>query len=228
MEDVCHNESVFLSVTQMNTLLEQDIAGIQRKMEEFLNFKPLQTDLKEAILVDYYIDGFIWGREKGFTAEQLTDLMGLLYTLMDNLKGKQMLLKENLKELRSLLIGIGQSYPEKKGTLRSFNVEQAKAIISYLKISLFQHYKLYECLFNTPRDLLVFCAEQTVSVVKSDLTFPAPLEEGIPSEIYLQYIAPPPSPSPRSEPEMIMTDINEKLGEQEKAFNAKIETLQKP
>eukprot|EP00079_Xenopus_tropicalis_P012528 XP_002939590.2 PREDICTED: uncharacterized protein C10orf107 homolog [Xenopus tropicalis] len=165
-------------------------------MEEFLHFKELQTNLKEAILLDYYVDGFCWGKEMSFTPEQLVDFMGLLYLLLDNLETKKMSLEEHLKDLGRLLTGIGQSHPGKKGILALFNVDQAKDIISYFQMSLFQHYKLYECMFSVPRDVMVLGAENVISVVKSEPTFPAPLEEGISSEIYSQYIAPPVPQSP--------------------------------
>ncbi|OCT71499.1 ciliary-associated calcium-binding coiled-coil protein 1 [Xenopus laevis] len=200
------SSSVILSITQINSLLEQDVAGVQRKMEEFLHFKELQTNLKEAILLDYYVDGFCWGKEMSFTSEQLADFMGLLYLLLDNLETKKMSLEENLKDLGRLLTGIGQSHPGKKGIFTLFSVEQAKDIISYFKISLFQHYKLYQCMFSVPRDVMVLGAENMISVVKPEPTFPAPLEEGISSEIYSQYIAPPVALSPITGTENTMID----------------------
>ncbi|KAM4702800.1 ciliary-associated calcium-binding coiled-coil protein 1 [Rhinophrynus dorsalis] len=193
---------VLFSLPQINTLLEQDVDGVQRKIEEFFNFKDLQTNLKEAILVDYYVDGFCWGKEMNFTSQQLAGLMGLLHVLMENIATKQMTLEENLKELGRALTGIGQSHPDKKGGLTFFNTEQAKEIINYLRISIFQHYKLYEYMFNYPRDVMVLGAEQVIEVVKpAETPFPAPLEEGVSSEIYAQFLAPSHESSQNTEPE---------------------------
>lgn len=57
-------------------------------MEAFLSFEDTETDLKEAILVDYYVSGFCWGRDERFSSLQLTGLLGLLYFLMDNIASK--------------------------------------------------------------------------------------------------------------------------------------------
>ncbi|KAM8924661.1 ciliary-associated calcium-binding coiled-coil protein 1 [Pelodytes ibericus] len=184
---------VFLSLEQITSLLEQDVDGVQRKMEVILNFNEPQTNLKEAVLVDYYVSGFWWGKEKNFSSQQLIGFMGLLHHLMGNIETKGMKLEENFLELSRALAGIGNSILSGRGSLSTFSVDQAKEVIDYFKISLFQHYKLYEWMFNFPREELVLNAKQVIEVAKpADTPFPAPLEEGISSEIYFQFIAPPP------------------------------------
>ncbi|KAM4636681.1 ciliary-associated calcium-binding coiled-coil protein 1 [Discoglossus pictus] len=216
---------VFLSSSQINTLLEQDIDGVQRELEEFLNLKELDTNLKEVILLDYYMAGFWWGKEMKFTSEKLTGFMGLLHVLMDNIETKHMSLQENIQEFGRAFVGIGRSHPDKKGSLTFFNVDQAKDIINYFKISLFQHYKLYEYMFNVPRDEMVIGAQQVIEVVeRAETPFPAPLEEGLSSEIYSDFI----SPLPKAHGEIIQAEINEKLRVQEEAYTAEIEQLNKP
>ncbi|XP_072280235.1 ciliary-associated calcium-binding coiled-coil protein 1 [Pyxicephalus adspersus] len=183
----------FLSQSQINTLLEQqDLDEVQRIMEMFLCFNDTDTNLKEAVLVDYYVSGFCWGKEKKFSSLQLTGLIGLLHFLMENIETKHLSIEENIKELARAMSGIGHSLVKTTGKLCFFSVEQAKDIIDYLKISLFQHYKLYECMFTLPRDQKVIAAEVVVEVAKpAETPFPAPLEEGIPYEIYRQFLAPP-------------------------------------
>uniref|UniRef100_A0A8C3SIV2 Ciliary associated calcium binding coiled-coil 1 n=1 Tax=Chelydra serpentina TaxID=8475 RepID=A0A8C3SIV2_CHESE len=106
---------------------------------------------------------------------------------------KHMTLEDNIKELGRAMAGIGESHSEKSGGLDFFSVDQAKAIISYLKISLFQHYKLYEYLFHSPREELIIGDENVVELVKPmDIIFPAPLEEGISYDMYSSFIALPP------------------------------------
>ncbi|XP_010213519.1 PREDICTED: uncharacterized protein C10orf107 homolog [Tinamus guttatus] len=95
-----------------------------------------------------------------FSHEQLTGFMGLLNFLLENLSDKHMTLGDNIKELGRTMAGIGGTRSEESGDLFFFNVEQAKAIIDYLKISLFQPYKLYEYLFHTPREECVISKEQ--------------------------------------------------------------------
>ncbi|NXK26361.1 CBCO1 protein, partial [Arenaria interpres] len=129
------------------------------KLEEFLNFKQLKTSLKEAILLDYYTAGFWWAKERNFSVIQLSGFMDLLNFLLENLSEKHMTLGDNLKELGRAMAGIGETDSERSGDLNFFSIEQAKAVIDYLNISLFKHYKLYEYLFHSPREELVISNE---------------------------------------------------------------------
>ncbi|XP_039767478.1 ciliary-associated calcium-binding coiled-coil protein 1 isoform X2 [Ornithorhynchus anatinus] len=191
----------FLSDSQISDLLGENIDGLQ---------KQLQTSLKEAILLDYYVSGFWWAKEINFTLPQLSKFMTLLYTLLENLSAKHMFLEDNIRELGKALAVLVQSHSEKSDDLDFFSVDQANAITDYLKISLFQHYKLYEFLFYSPREELVIGAEakcvderdsrqgsevelaQVIELLKqADDSFPAPLEEGISYDIYSTFIAPP-------------------------------------
>lgn len=63
-----------------------------RKFATFLNFKNLKTCLKEAILVDYYVSGFLWARGMDFSVLQYSKFMTLLDVLLHNLRGKYFLL----------------------------------------------------------------------------------------------------------------------------------------
>ncbi|XP_067408672.1 ciliary-associated calcium-binding coiled-coil protein 1 isoform X2 [Emydura macquarii macquarii] len=196
-QDTVARESMawkFLSLPQISALSEQNIEGVQKKLEEFLNFRQLKTSLKEAVLLDYYVSGFWWAKEMDFTHIQLSGFMTILNFLLENLNTKHMTLEDNIKELGRSMAGIGESHSEKSGGLDFFRVDQAKAIISYLKISLFQHYKLYEYLFHSPREELVIGDENVIELVKpADTLFPAPLEEGISYDIYSSFIALPPA-----------------------------------
>ncbi|NWW47966.1 CBCO1 protein, partial [Pedionomus torquatus] len=129
------------------------------KLEEFLNFKQLETSLKEAILLDYYTAGFWWAKERNFSVIQLSGFMDLLNFLLENLSDKHMTLGDNLKELGKAMAGIGETDSERSGDLNFFSIEQAKAVIDYLNISLFKHYKQYEYLFHSPREELVISNE---------------------------------------------------------------------
>nr|XP_056706501.1 ciliary-associated calcium-binding coiled-coil protein 1 [Euleptes europaea] len=180
----------FLSATQISVLLEQDIAGVQKHLELFLNLKQRKTSLKEAVLLDYYVSGFWWAKEVEFAAVQIAGFMTLLNLLLENLGTQHMTLVENIQELRRTMAGIGQCHSEKSGGFEFFTVDQAKAIVGYLEISLFQHYALYEYLFHSPREELVIGDENVVELVKpADAPFPAPLEEGLPCDIYSTFIA---------------------------------------
>ncbi|XP_074965708.1 ciliary-associated calcium-binding coiled-coil protein 1 isoform X2 [Phalacrocorax aristotelis] len=182
----------FLSLSQITALSEQNVEGLQKKLEEFLNFKQLKTSLKEAILLDYYTAGFWWAKEMNFSLIQLSGFMDLLNFLLENLSDKHMTLGDNLKELGKAMAGIGETDSEGNGDLKFFSIEQAKAVIDYLNISLFKHYKLYEYLFHGPREELVISNEHVIELAQPAVPpFPALLEEGMPLDIYSSFIISP-------------------------------------
>ncbi|KAM9550933.1 ciliary-associated calcium-binding coiled-coil protein 1 isoform 2-T2 [Guaruba guarouba] len=182
----------FLSLSQITALSEQNEEEVQKSLEEFLNFKHLNTSLKEAILLDYYTAGFWWAKEMDFSLIQLSGFMDLLNFLLENLSDKHMSLGDNLKELGRAMAETGETDAESSGDLNFFSIEQAKAVIDYLNISLFKHYKLYEYLFHSPREELVTSNESAIELAEpADPPFPALLEEGIPLDIYSSFITSP-------------------------------------
>ncbi|XP_043452366.1 ciliary-associated calcium-binding coiled-coil protein 1 isoform X1 [Prionailurus bengalensis] len=184
----------FLSAAQITEMLTEDINGVQQKLKEFLNFKNLQTCLKEAILLDYYVSGFLWARGMDFSVTQYSKFMTLLDMLLHNLRTLCMSLEDSIKWLGEVMAEIGPPHSQKNEEWSFFNIKQANAIIDYLKISLFQHYKLYEFLFYSTREEIVIGTEQMIEVVKpSGGLLPDPLEEGISFDIYSTFIEPPPT-----------------------------------
>ncbi|KAG8135107.1 hypothetical protein E2320_008156, partial [Naja naja] len=138
----------FLSLAEISIMLEQDIAGVEKSLEEFLNLKHRLTSLTEAALLDYYVSGFWWAKGLEFSSVQIGGFLTLLNLLLDNLE-------KNIQELASAMAGIGLSNSEISGGFEFFTIDQAKAIINYVKSSLFQHYTLYKYLFHGPREELV-------------------------------------------------------------------------
>ncbi|XP_010127588.1 PREDICTED: uncharacterized protein C10orf107 homolog [Chlamydotis macqueenii] len=127
-----------------------------------------------------------------FSLIQLSGFMDLLNFLLENLSDKHMTLGDNLKELGKAVAGIGETDTERSGDLNVFSIEQTKAIIDYLNISLFKHYKLYEYLFHTPTEELVISSEYVIELAQPAVPcFPALLEEGIPSDTDSSLIIPP-------------------------------------
>ncbi|XP_066205796.1 ciliary-associated calcium-binding coiled-coil protein 1 isoform X2 [Saccopteryx leptura] len=213
----------FLSVAQITEMLAKDVDGVEQKLATFLNFKSLKTCLKEAILLDYYVSGFLWARSMDFSIIQYLKFMTLLDMFLHNLKTLHTSLEDSLKWLGEVMAEIGPSHLQKNEKWNIFDVKQANAIIDYLKISLFQPYRLYEFLFYSTREEIVIGTEQMIEVVNpSGGLFPNPLEEGISFNIYSTFIEPPPTLDTE-----IKTEINEKLQIQEETFNARIEKLKK-
>ncbi|XP_069467305.1 ciliary-associated calcium-binding coiled-coil protein 1 [Ambystoma mexicanum] len=193
---------MLFSSQQTSILLEQNVDEVQMFLQEYMNLTLPQYNMYEAILLDYYVSGLCWAKEMNFTVDQLTGFMNLLHILMVNLESRNMTLEDNFKEVGRAMIGVGQSQAEKQHMLGALTVDQAKDVITYLKNSLFQHYKLYEFMVNSSRDELVIGTEQVIEVVEVvDTPFPAPLEEGMPYEIYARFIAPESPTSESQEPE---------------------------
>ncbi|XP_012872569.1 PREDICTED: uncharacterized protein C10orf107 homolog isoform X1 [Dipodomys ordii] len=186
--------SDFLSIEQITNLLAEDIGadGIHEKLRTFLNFKNIHTHLKDAILLDYYVSGFLWAKEMDFSILQNSKFMNLLNMVLHNLSTQRMSLKENIKWLGEVMAELGP-HPavSENEQWNTFDVKQANAIIDYFKTSLFQHYKLYEFLFFSPREEIVIGTEQVIEVVRPiGYQFPDPLEEGISFDIYSTFIEP--------------------------------------
>ncbi|KAM4851935.1 ciliary-associated calcium-binding coiled-coil protein 1 [Thomomys bottae] len=187
--------SDFLSIDQIANLLAEDIGavGIQEKLGALLNFKHLHTHLKDAILLDYYVSGFLWAKEMNFSVLQNSKFMSLLNMLLHNLSSIHMSLEESIKWLGELMAELGPHPSSENKEWNTFDVKQANAIIDYFKNSLFQHYKLYEFLFFSPREEIVIGTEQVIEVVRPiGCHFPDPLEEGISFDIYSAFIEPVP------------------------------------
>ncbi|XP_021061368.1 ciliary-associated calcium-binding coiled-coil protein 1 [Mus pahari] len=185
-----------LSSDQIIDLLgEENVNGIQEKLGVFMNFKNLQTCLRDAILLDYYVSGFCWAKEMNFSVEQYSKFMTLLDMLLHNLQTLHMSLEDSIKWLGEVMAEIGPNHSRRNEEFHIFDVKEANAIIDYLKISLFQHYRLYEFLFYSTREEIVIGTEQTIEVVKpADYPFPAPLEEGISLDTYSAFLEPLPTP----------------------------------
>uniref|UniRef100_A0A8C5LKX6 Ciliary associated calcium binding coiled-coil 1 n=1 Tax=Jaculus jaculus TaxID=51337 RepID=A0A8C5LKX6_JACJA len=181
----------FLSNAQIMDLLAEDVNGVQEKLGIFLDFKNLNTCLKDAILLDYYASGFLWAKEMNFSLLQSSKFMTLLDMLLHNLRNLHMSLEDSIKWLGEVMAEIGPNHAQKKKDWPIFDVKQANAIIDYLKISLFQHYRLYDFMFHSSRTEVVIGTEQVVEVIKSaESPFPSPLEEGISLDIFSTFIEP--------------------------------------
>ncbi|KAM9011872.1 ciliary-associated calcium-binding coiled-coil protein 1 isoform 4-T4 [Ara ararauna] len=222
----------FLSLSQITALSEQNEEEVQKSLEEFLNFKHLNTSLKEAILLDYYTAGFWWAKEMDFSLIQLSGFMDLLNFLLENLSDKHMSLGDNLKELGRAMAETGETDAESSGDLNFFSIEQAKAVIDYLNISLFKHYKLYEYLFHSPREELVTSNEGSDQEESDQGEEPCPEAESFEVDAVAGVTAEDQKSAEYEIPNEIIgnleADINEKLQMQEAAYTSSTEKLKSP
>ncbi|KAK7109131.1 ciliary-associated calcium-binding coiled-coil protein 1-like isoform X2 [Littorina saxatilis] len=183
-------------------LLEMDVDDMQRTLCEFLKFTSSQTDLREAAILDYYTSAVWWAKEQGFTDQQLSGFFTAIHILLENIKEKQMKLVDNLTEFKKMLIGIAAEVSPgvPSGGMEFFDPTQAQAISEYIFRSLFQHYRLYEFLFEQSQDEEIIGTDLVVDVAKAaSLPFPPPLDEGIEEDKLEAFVkTPPPSPTQES------------------------------
>ncbi|XP_054455356.1 ciliary-associated calcium-binding coiled-coil protein 1 [Anoplopoma fimbria] len=170
---------------QVQALLTKTRDELQLEMTEILGFRNHNICMKEAALLDYYVCGFWWAKEANFTPIQTSFTMAVLHMLLDNIREKRMPLVENLTEFAKALGAVSQGCTSEEGTTPLLDEEEAMALISCIRNSLFQKYRLYELLFTTSREELLMGTERTIKVFgcQGALT---PLEEGIPTHLYFQ------------------------------------------
>ncbi|XP_026865189.2 ciliary-associated calcium-binding coiled-coil protein 1 isoform X1 [Electrophorus electricus] len=199
-KDVLSNENGAAEILPQWTLLPQEqirllcgvsVDEVQLQFEDVLNLKKHQTCLQEAALLDCFVAGFWWAKEMNFTCQQISFIMAVLQLLLDNINDKQMSFIENFKVLTQTLLATRKSTASVDTDVNPlFNSDQIRSITDYFRIGVFQHYKLYEFLFNHPRDEMLLGMERNVEIFNCT-DFAAPLEEGMPADVYFRYIAPP-------------------------------------
>ncbi|XP_069140509.1 ciliary-associated calcium-binding coiled-coil protein 1-like isoform X3 [Argopecten irradians] len=193
-----------LSEDQCKTLLGQDVVEMQSTLCDIFKLHNYPTDLRDAGVLDYYTGACWWGKEQGFTPQQLSGFFTVVHTLLDNVKEQHMAMVDNLKEFKKMLIGIDPEYQEiKSAGLDFFNTQQAKALTNYITSCLFQHYKLYELMFTQTQAEEIIGTDLEIETAKpASVPFPPPLDEGVTQETFASYIAtPPPTPEPEVEEE---------------------------
>ncbi|XP_055503176.1 ciliary-associated calcium-binding coiled-coil protein 1 isoform X2 [Leucoraja erinacea] len=125
-----------ISSSQMSDLEPLTVDLAQKALAEILQLKQYEHSMKEGILLDYYVSGFLWAKEQTFTILQISAFMTLLNVILENINDKHLPLLDNLKELSKLMTEVSQSSSDITRGVEFFTVDQSKAIINYMKISL--------------------------------------------------------------------------------------------
>ncbi|KAK2876812.1 hypothetical protein Q8A67_020908 [Cirrhinus molitorella] len=179
-----------LKQDQLNILLNLPVDQVQLQFEDILNIKNHQTCAKEAALLEYFVNGFWWAKEINFNSQQILFIMALLQQLLDNIRNKQSSFADNFKAFTQTVLATRQSSSTEAKASFLFSTDQINAITDYFKTSLFQHYRLYELLFTHRREEQLLKIEKCIEVI-NPAEFAAPLEEGLPADLYFHYMAPP-------------------------------------
>ncbi|XP_056285990.1 ciliary-associated calcium-binding coiled-coil protein 1 [Pseudoliparis swirei] len=170
---------------RVHALLASTRDQLQLEMPEVLGLRNHLVCMKEAVLLDYYVRGFWWAEEADFSPTQTSFTMAVLHMLLGNIREKQMSFMQNLREFAVALGAASQSRTSEEDTAPLLNQEEATALISYIRNSLFQKYRLYELLFTTSREEVLTGTERTIEVFGCQGAL-SPLEEGVPSHLSSQ------------------------------------------
>ncbi|XP_072883346.1 ciliary-associated calcium-binding coiled-coil protein 1 isoform X2 [Hemitrygon akajei] len=193
----------FISFSEMSELVLLKVDFVEKVLAEILQLKQYQYCMKEGSLLDYYVSGFWWAKKQVFTLLQISVFMTILNIILENISNKHLPLLDNLRELTKLMTEVSQSSSDKSRGVEFFTVDQAKAIIDYMKISVFQHYGLYEFLFHHTPDLEILDTKLEVEVIKSADPFPPPLEESLTWDIYSSFVLQQSTEEPEAEVEAV-------------------------
>ncbi|XP_016296276.1 uncharacterized protein C10orf107 homolog [Sinocyclocheilus anshuiensis] len=166
------------------------VIGLSKSFEDILNFKNHQTCVKEAALLEHFVSGFWWAKEMNFNSHQISFIMALLQQLLDSIKNKQSSFADNFKAFTQTVLATRQSPSTEAKASFLFTTDQIKAITDYFKNILFQHFRLYDILFTHSREKQLLKIEKCIEVI-DPAEFAAPLEEGMPADLYFYYMAPP-------------------------------------
>ncbi|KAJ3607565.1 hypothetical protein NHX12_024616, partial [Muraenolepis orangiensis] len=66
---------------QINCLLKMTLDEVLGELGEVLGFRQRQSCMREVALLDYYVYGFWWAKESGFSPTQMSFCMAVLHML---------------------------------------------------------------------------------------------------------------------------------------------------
>ncbi|XP_065098865.1 ciliary-associated calcium-binding coiled-coil protein 1 [Paramisgurnus dabryanus] len=189
-----------LDLNQMKNLLDLPVEEVQLQFKGILDLKNYQTCMKDAALLDYFVNGFWWAKEMNFNCPQISFIMALLQQLLDNISNKQASFADNVKVFTQTMdvTGHQSSSSAETDAIVLFDAVQIRSITDYFRNGVFQHYRLYESLFTHRKQQQLVSIEKCIEVV-TPFDFVPPLEEGMPADLYFQYVAPPRVQTPEQE-----------------------------
>ncbi|XP_014771283.2 uncharacterized protein LOC106869874 [Octopus bimaculoides] len=187
----------YLNYEMTQQLLKASLSEVEKKMISFLKLTQPSVDLKEAVMLDYFVAGIYWAHNQSYSNEQFSGFFSLLYDLQFCfccLSDKHLTIGNNLQELRKSLAGIAVSdIITDCGGMLFFNLNAAKKIIEYFQVTLFQHYCLYEYIYtHMQAEQIIGTDLKIVPVIGLGPCFAPPLIEAVLEDSYVSYINLPP------------------------------------
>lgn len=162
---------------------------VEEKVAAFLDITDQEMNLKSAAILDYYVSAILWSRDRDHSPEQLSSVYSVVHTLLENVKPPESLsLLDNINIMKAMLADIGaEDVSDVSGGLEHLgSVAEARDLVTYLMRTLFQHYSLFQFLFErSPAEDILGC-DLIVEVAPFEELppFPPPLPEAIPEELH--------------------------------------------
>jgi len=183
---------VFMNSQQIDGLLEcNDEEMLEKKMAEILNFKDYELNLKEACVLDYYLNCFHWASTKKWTNKVLSGFMTLMDNILNNIIGEKFNKLEMIMYIKHSLAGLGQDISTVEITpypLYFMTAQQGKMIFMYLARTLLVNYSLYEHVLQWDQDEFIIGRKLEVLHCTPNILFPLPLSEAIPLNAFEKYL----------------------------------------
>ncbi|KAK7919488.1 hypothetical protein WMY93_010772 [Mugilogobius chulae] len=170
-----------MSLEQLQDAMGKREEELHVLLSNKLNLTNSNVCMKEAALLQYYLQGLCWARDTHFSPLQTSFTVAVLDMLIRNITERDMDFVDNVLEFAKALAVACQCPSSDEGPSPLLSTEQAKGLIRFIN-SLFQKYQLYKALHSSAQEAQLFCAQETVDSLWSQDTL-VPLEEGIPTAL---------------------------------------------
>jgi len=183
---------VFMNSLQIDALIEsKDEETLEKRMAEILGFKDYDLNLKEACVLDYYLNCFHWASTKKWSNKALSGFMTMMDNILSNIRDQKLKKIETIMYIKHCLAGLGQDMSTVEITpypLYFITAQQGKMIFLYLTRTLLVNYSLYEHVLQWDQDEFIIGRKLEVLHCTPNNLFPLPLSEAIPLDAYEKYL----------------------------------------
>ncbi|BFY97234.1 hypothetical protein BsWGS_00274 [Bradybaena similaris] len=174
---------IILTVPECEDILKLSIEGVESTLQQKLELTA-ETNLRDAILLDYYVSAVFWATQQGYTAQKLSDFLSVVHAMIQKVKEEHASVVELIKELQMMTSECDKDCRPIDRTMQHFSKEEMKAVTGYFYSSLFQHLRLYQYVFSRGQTEEMIASELSVELpLPAETPFPPGLDEGMSESI---------------------------------------------
>ncbi|KAJ0060427.1 hypothetical protein NL108_010203 [Boleophthalmus pectinirostris] len=170
-----------MSLEQLEVALGKSEEELQLLLLDKLHLTNSDICMREAALLQYYLQGLCWAQDTHFSSLQTSFSMAVLDTLFHNITEKGMDFVDNVLEFAKALAVACHCPSGAEGPSPLLSPKEAKGLIRLIRDTLFQKYRLFKALSSGQEELLLG-AQETVDLPWSQDALTV-LEEGIPTHL---------------------------------------------